>query len=300
MKHTCPQCGGPMDKGARKTCRRCYQGSLRQKQILNKATQAAAKVNRGRSKAPQCRICPECGGPKSRYRQTCSQCYLSSERNKRALELARREYKTKVAKGLLKRTPEQRKHYGQATKKRWDNNPQWHEQLSERNRKFWAEGILKSYKRTLEIKAKNRQSKLGHPHTLETRAKMSLIASSKVPKYVKGEYFSVIAGKFQYQSSYELRFAKVLDCLGWQWEQNHDSFPYVKQDGLIGHYTPDFKILSPGPLRYYETKGYFRFRDQHKITQVQQVVCVIVLTRPLLEMFERLASTTLQGSFPKR
>jgi len=300
-KHICPECGGPKGCGS-KTCIDCYRGSERQKRILHKATDAATKANTGRVKDPKRFICPECGGRKSRNAQTCQQCYFGSERHKQVLKLAHESYALAVARGEIVRTPEQRERYGQVSLERWADHPEWREQMSERNRELWEAGILKTYERTPEIRERNSQSKLGHTASLEARFNMSVAAASRVPNFnfVRGEYHSPIAGKFAYQSSYELRFAKVLDRLGWQWEQNRDRFSYSKKGGATGHYTPDFKVVAPGQLRYYETKGYFRQRDQLKVRQVQLKVPIIVLTLPLLEMFERLGCATHQDTIPKK
>ena len=127
----------------------------------------------------------------------------------------------------------------------------------------------------------------GKHHSPETRRKQSLIKAGKVPNWYRGIYHSPIAGDFKYQSSLELRFARVLDALNWQWERNHDKFEYFKADGTGAFYTPDFKVRIDEQVRYFETKGYFPECTQLKVQQVQSRVPVIVLTHFLVEMFER-------------
>jgi len=137
---------------------------------------------------------------------------------------------------------------------------------------------------------------MGHSHSIETCQLLSRIKSEHVPHFHKGIHQSPIGGEFKYQSSYELRFAKTLDILGWRWEPNSDKFTWYKPNGVRSSYTPDFKVWLDDHVRYYETKGYFRPIAQIKVQQAQIQAPIIVLTLPLLKMFERYAKSNSQKS----
>ncbi len=104
-----------------------------------------------------------------------------------------------------------------------------------------------------------------------------------------GYYKSSIAGEVYYQSSYELRFMKVLDTLGWLWERCSESFQWIDTNGKSHLAIPDFKVQRPtGKPVYYDTKGYFSDKDQYKQKQLQEQIPLIILTGTLLETHERL------------
>lgn len=100
------------------------------------------------------------------------------------------------------------------------------------------------------------------------------------------DYTSSIAGNVRLQGTYELRFAKILDKLGWEWENTKEFFPYCEDHS----YVPDFKVLLNNKIIYFDTKGWFSKQDQEKIKQVREVcnIDLIIVTKPILETYERM------------
>lgn len=90
--------------------------------------------------------------------------------------------------------------------------------------------------------------------------------------------------------SYEVRFVKVLDRLGVDWQSHGDFSPllYRDADGKIHRYMPDFYIPAWG--LYVETKGWYREKDKIKMQCVSRDnpgVTVIVIGKDALAQFER-------------
>lgn len=79
-------------------------------------------------------------------------------------------------------------------------------------------------------------------------------------------YFKKKTGEVVYlQSSYEIRFAEILEELGIAWERP-SPFIWVDKDGISHRYYPDFKIGSV----YVDTKNdYLAVKDLDKITRVK-------------------------------
>ena len=100
------------------------------------------------------------------------------------------------------------------------------------------------------------------------------------------DYFSPVAGNVRLQGTYEIRFAKILDSLGWSWNKNKKYFPYCEDHSYI----PDFQVLLENRIIYFETKGWFSEKDRLKIKQVREIcnINLIVITKPLLEAYERM------------
>lgn len=74
-------------------------------------------------------------------------------------------------------------------------------------------------------------------------------------------YDSPIAGRVFLQSSYEVRYAKILDIRGVLWEKNWQSFPYVFE-GKDCRYIPDFRLIETD--EFIEVKGFETTRDLAK------------------------------------
>lgn len=79
-------------------------------------------------------------------------------------------------------------------------------------------------------------------------------------------YFKKKTGEVVYlQSSYEIRFAEILEELDIAWERP-SPFIWVDKDGISHRYYPDFKIGSV----YVDTKNdYLAVKDLDKITRVK-------------------------------
>lgn len=77
-----------------------------------------------------------------------------------------------------------------------------------------------------------------------------------------GWYSSKIAGEVFLDSSWELAYAKYLDENNIEWKRNTKKFKYVKPDGNVGHYTPDFYLLVED--EYVEIKGFKTELDDYK------------------------------------
>lgn len=155
----------------------------------------------------------------------------------------------------------------------------------------------------LSDETKNKQSK---SQKLSIHKEYCLCGSCKMRKgYTKGinnymygkvtygtgrvkwfDYTSPIAGNVRLQGTYELRFAKVLDKLGWEWQNTKEYFPYCKDHSYI----PDFKVLLNNKIIYFDTKGWFSKQDQEKIKQVREFcnINLIIVTKPILETYERM------------
>jgi len=102
-------------------------------------------------------------------------------------------------------------------------------------------------------------------------------------------YISPIAGKVRLQGTYELRFASVLDKMGWEWKKTKDHFIY---DNGKHAYIPDFKITrreNETCLFYIDTKGWFNEKEQNKIRKVREEndIILIIMDKNLLNQYER-------------
>jgi len=112
------------------------------------------------------------------------------------------------------------------------------------------------------------------------------------PHRVPVHYYIRLYDKKQirFQGSYELRFAQYLDRREYEWLA-HGEFPaisYTDSIGKVHKYMPDFYV--PELDVYYETKGWFRLRDQRKMAAVRiqhPDIHIVVVTRDLLHQFLR-------------
>jgi len=103
------------------------------------------------------------------------------------------------------------------------------------------------------------------------------------------DYYSNIAGDVRLQGTYELRMAKILDKLGWQWNKTSDHFKY---DNGNHCYIPDFKITkreNDDCLFYIDTKGWFPIQDQIKIAKVREenLITLLIMDKNMLNEYER-------------
>ena len=119
---------------------------------------------------------------------------------------------------------------------------------------------------------------------------LATCATREMYPYQSGYYTSPIAGQIWLHSSYEFRFAAVLDKLKWEWMRNDEIFAYRDINGLLRHSVPDFKVQHAGTGRvYYETKGWLNDKQSHKVTELQGCIPPIVLTEDLLVVYEQWA-----------
>lgn len=168
-------------------------------------------------------------------------------------------------------------------------------QLGDKNNSK-KENVKKKY-------SKLRKGKKFKSHTKETRQKISETKKKNGknkgknnPQYGKVtygtgrckwfDYISPIAGNVRLQGTYELRFAKILDSLGWNWKNNKEFFPYCENHS----YVLDFKVLMGNKCIYFDTKGWFSEKDQIKIKQVREVcnINLIIVTKQILNAYERM------------
>ena len=96
--------------------------------------------------------------------------------------------------------------------------------------------------------------------------------------------------KVRFQSTYEYRFAKVLDALGVTWLCHAEMKPvrYTTPDGKTHRYYPDFYVNDWDT--FVETKGWYNESQQAKVAAIRAshpTMTLIIVTKPLLEMYER-------------
>ena len=105
------------------------------------------------------------------------------------------------------------------------------------------------------------------------------------------DYSSPIAGDVRLQGTYELRFAKILDKLGWEWQNTKEYFPYCEDHS----YVPDFKVLLNDKIIYFDTKGWFSEKEQNKIKQVRENcdINLIIVTKDILQTYERMMQNAI-------
>jgi len=107
----------------------------------------------------------------------------------------------------------------------------------------------------------------------------------------KPAYYTKLSDvKVLLQSTYELRFAKFLDTLQLDWFCHSEMKPihYIMPDGTQHKYLPDFYV--PAWNVYFDTKGYFPPEQQAKVAAIRAshpAMTLIIVTKPLLEMYER-------------
>ena len=92
-------------------------------------------------------------------------------------------------------------------------------------------------------------------------------------------------GGHVFRSSYEVRFAKVLDRRGWAWEYEARRF-----DLGTCTYAPDFFVPETGA--FWEIKGWFNERSKERVRLFREQypeIPLIVATQDVLVMMERAA-----------
>ena len=138
---------------------------------------------------------------------------------------------------------------------------------TEETKKKISESVKAS--NTPEVREAKRQRMTGTRASPEKRAKMSRIAKDRNfggHTSKKRIYFQKKSGEEVYlQSSYEIRFAEILECLDIDWERP-DPLIWFDESGNDHKYYPDFKI---GNI-YIDTKNdYLIVKDQAKVEAVR-------------------------------
>lgn len=155
-----------------------------------------------------------------------------------------------------------------------------HRKLNKTNGHLKATREGKIYEVSEETKEKIRKSATGRNHTEETRKKLSDVAKARC----LGGHTSKVRLHFQkkdgtvvyLQSSYEIRFAEILEELCIAWSRPSPLF-WVDTEGSKHRYYADFKIKD----LYVDTKNdYLILKDSIKIQSVieQNSVNLIVLS----------------------
>ena len=103
-------------------------------------------------------------------------------------------------------------------------------------------------------------------------------------------YVKLTGVKVPLQSTYELRFARFLDSqqLDWLCHAEMKPIPYTTLDGTQHNYRPDFYVKEWNT--YLDTKGWFPPEQQQKVAAIRAshpTMTLIIVTKPLLEMYER-------------
>jgi hypothetical protein len=93
--------------------------------------------------------------------------------------------------------------------------------------------------------------------------------SGRCKKY---RYTSTIAGEVLLDGTWELAVAKWLDQNQYTWKRNTKRFQYIRLDGKISHYTPDFWVKELNG--YLEVKGYETTLDRCKWSQFNEPLTV--------------------------
>jgi hypothetical protein len=121
---------------------------------------------------------------------------------------------------------------------------------------------------------------LGKTHSIETKEKMS---NSKKELYATGwepvcgrskkyKHISPIAGEILVDGTWELKVAKHLDSLGVKWNRNRMRFDYIRPDGKLATYQPDFYVEDWNS--FLEIKGYETELDRCKWAQFNEPLIV--------------------------
>lgn len=141
----------------------------------------------------------------------------------------------------------------------------------------WNKGLTKEDNRVLagvnkrkESIATGRYVPVGTPHTDQFKVRQSERAMARRlggHTSKKQIFYKQINGDEVFlQSSYEIRFAELLDELGIKWERPKP-FLYIGSDGKKHRYYPDFRIQDT----YVDTKNdYLAVKDLPKINAVRE------------------------------
>lgn len=133
----------------------------------------------------------------------------------------------------------------------------------------------------------------GKTHSVETKLimcqqKNALYQSGWEPtcgRCKKYDYESSIAGKIKVDGTWELKVAKYLDFIGVEWNRNKKRFSYLKKDGRLSTYQPDFYIKTWGT--FLEVKGYETELDKLKWSQFKEPL--IIWKRKEIENLENVS-----------
>lgn len=120
----------------------------------------------------------------------------------------------------------------------------------------------------------------GKHHSEKTKTQMSVSRSKlyesgwepvcgRAKKY---SYNSHIAGNIKVDGTWELEVAKYFDFINIEWKRNKNRFRYIKPDGKISTYQPDFIIKD---YIYIEVKGYETDIDRAKWSQFNELLIIL-------------------------
>ncbi len=110
----------------------------------------------------------------------------------------------------------------------------------------------------------------------------------KVGRTKKYWHDSPIAGRICVDGMWELNFCKWADSCNLHYSRTRDSFPYVRSNGRMAMYYPDFKLDSE---TYLEVKGYELENDRRKWDAFPHTL--IVLGRHQIKHLKTLTPETL-------
>lgn len=174
-------------------------------------------------------------------------------------------------------------HKGAAPKKNWkchrcglvfDTRAQKNAHSKEcRNDQAWNKGLTKetseAVRRAAAVCSANTKGKPGHPHTKETREKLSLARSRRIDEdrsgflHVKWYKVKNLNGnEYTVRGHWEENVALRLNSLDILWTKNK-WIAYQDSANVIHRYNPDFYI--PDMNVYVEVKGYYSDKDQRKM-----------------------------------
>lgn len=193
------------------------------------------------------------------------------------------EHKRKISEALQGRefSDEHRRNIGKAGKGRCPS--------FEARRKMSEAG--RGRPKSEEHKRKIGDANKGHKHTEELKHKMS---EARKIAWAMGVYETVnfnsrglMYSDVRMRSSWEARLAQAFDELGWAWEYESKKFQYSLDDGEHT-YIPDFYV--PQFSCYFDPHWARRDdSDKFKAVREQCDIALIVLSKSLLEMYERMA-----------
>lgn len=159
-------------------------------------------------------------------------------------------------------------------------------------RPHWSRGLTKetderikkrSEKMKLDYKNGTKTYK-SHPHTQETREKLSQIQSERIKKMGSGGFKNI---KWYYvknheddsivvRGKWELFVSELLNKHGIKWFRGN-ALKYKDQNNATHRYSPDFYL--PDMDAYIEVKGYFSEKDKNKmnLTLQQNKVSIVLI-----------------------
>jgi rubredoxin len=156
-----------------------------------------------------------------------------------------------------------------------------------RKRQGWSRGLTKETDSRIKKYAESLKGKthLGHPHTQESRDKMSLSRC----KYIQRSggnvpYYDVQCGDqiVKVQGSWERRIAEKLNSMGIRWERRVIRFDKIRR------YTPDFFLIDLGV--FLEVKGLLKKNDIDKMSKAlkdnPEIDLRMLWKLPAVEKFE--------------